>query len=67
MPGDFGEVTTIIGLVINFLAFGTPFVTLSDILSYSHIFGDWRMVKLPDLIIHLILPPSSAIVIIWPS
>ena len=34
MPGDFGKVTTIIGLVINFLAFGTPFITLRDTLSY---------------------------------
>ena len=34
MPGDFGEVTTIIGLVINFLAFGTPFVSFCDTLSF---------------------------------
>ena len=34
MPGDFGEVTTIIGHVINLLAFGTPFVSFCDTLSY---------------------------------
>ena len=37
MPGDFGKVTTIIGLVINFLEFGTPFVTLCDTLTYIYI------------------------------
>ena len=34
MPGDFGKITNIIGLVINFLAFGTPLVTLHDTLTY---------------------------------
>ena len=34
MCGEFGEVTVIIGLVINFLAFGTPFVSFRDTLSY---------------------------------
>ena len=37
-PGDFGEVTTIIGLVINFLAFGAPFVSFRDTLSYMYPF-----------------------------
>ena len=35
MCGEFGEVTVIIGLVINFLAFGTPFVSFRDTLSYA--------------------------------
>ena len=35
MPGDFGEYTVNIGLSINFLAFGTIFVTLRDTTSYS--------------------------------
>ena len=36
MCGEFGEVTVIIGLVINFLAFGTPFVSFRDTLSYEY-------------------------------
>ena len=35
MPGGFGEFTVNIGLGINFLAFGTPFVTLRDTLTYG--------------------------------
>ena len=31
---EFGEVTVIIGLVINFLAFGTLFLNSRDTLSY---------------------------------
>ena len=34
MCGEFGEVTVIIGLVINFLAFVPPFVSFRDTLSY---------------------------------
>ena len=37
MCGEFGEVTVIIGLVINFLAFGTPFVSFRDTLSYARL------------------------------
>ena len=35
MSGEFGEVTAIIGLVINFLPFGTPLLSFRDTLSYS--------------------------------
>ena len=35
MCGEFGEVTVIIGLVINFLAFVPPFVSFRDTLSYG--------------------------------
>ena len=35
MCGEFGEVTVIIGLVINFLAFVPPFVSFRDTLSYT--------------------------------
>ena len=35
MCGEFGEVTVIIGLVINFLAFVSPLLTLRDTLTYS--------------------------------
>ena len=34
MCGEFGEVTVIIGLVINFLAFVPPFVSFRDTLTY---------------------------------
>ena len=34
MCGEFGEVTVIIGLVINFLAFVSPLLTLRDTLTY---------------------------------
>ena len=34
MPGDVGEFSVNIGLGINLLAFGTPFVTLRDTLTY---------------------------------
>ena len=37
MCGEFGEVTVIIGLVINFLAFVPPFVSFRDTLSYISI------------------------------
>ena len=33
--GEFGEVTVIIGLVINFLAFVSPFVSFRDTLTYQ--------------------------------
>ena len=36
MCGEFGEVTVIIGLVINFLAFVPPFVSFRDTLSYNN-------------------------------
>ena len=35
MCGEFGEVTVIIGLVINFLAFVSPLLTLRDTLTYG--------------------------------
>ena len=35
MCGEFGEVTVIIGLVINFLAFVSPLLTLRDTLTYE--------------------------------
>ena len=35
MCGEFGEVTVIIGLVINFLAFVSPLLSFRDTLSYS--------------------------------
>ena len=35
MCGEFGEVTVIIGLVINFLAFVSPLLTLRDTLTYA--------------------------------
>ena len=35
MCGEFGEVTVIIGLVINFLAFVSPLLTLRDTSSYG--------------------------------
>ena len=35
MCGEFGEVTVIIGLVINFLAFVSPFVSFRDTLTYN--------------------------------
>ena len=34
MCGEFGEVTVIIGLVINFLAFVSPLLTLRDTSTY---------------------------------
>ena len=34
MCGEFGEVTVIIGLVINFLAFVSPLLSFRDTLSY---------------------------------
>ena len=37
MCGEFGEVTVIIGLVINFLAFVSPFVSFRDTLTYVNI------------------------------
>ena len=37
MCGEFGEVTVIIGLVINFLAFVPPFVSFRDTLSYIYL------------------------------
>ena len=42
MCGEFGEVTVIIGLVINFLAFVPPFVSFRDTLSYAMIFLGYR-------------------------
>ena len=36
MCGEFGEVAVIIGLVINFLAFVSPFVSFRDTLSYTY-------------------------------
>ena len=38
MCGEFGEVTVIIGLVINFLAFVPPFVSFRDTLSYTTVY-----------------------------
>ena len=35
MFGEFGEVTVIIGLVINFLAFVSPLLSFRDTLSYE--------------------------------
>ena len=39
MCGEFGEVTVIIGLVINFLAFVSPLLTLRDTLTYIEAFS----------------------------
>ena len=36
MCGEFGEVTVIIGLVINFLAFVSPLLSFRDTLSYMY-------------------------------
>lgn len=38
MPGDVGDFSVNIGLGINFLAFGTQFVTLRDTLTYLLVF-----------------------------
>ena len=38
MPGDYGEFIVNIGLGINFLAFGTLFVTLGNTSSYENYF-----------------------------
>ena len=40
MPGDVGEFSVNIGLGINFLAFGTLFVTLRDTLTYPSSVGN---------------------------
>ena len=37
MCGEFGEVTVIIGLIINFLAFVPPFVSFRDTLSNANV------------------------------
>ena len=53
MCGEFGEVTVIIGLVINFLAFVSPLLTLRDTLTYLFSFKTHIFLENCDLIYQL--------------
>ena len=66
MCGEFGEVSGIIDLVINFLAGGTLFLNSYDTLSYTKIFMVWS--EPPECIryiaIYFVLPSECDI---WPA
>ena len=52
MCGEFGEVAVIIGLVINFLAFVSPFVGFRDTLSYRCDPSDQKLDQMICSIVH---------------
>ena len=45
MCGEFGEVTVIIGLIINFLAFVSPLLSFRDTLSYIFDFLNFHCLR----------------------
>ena len=61
--GEFGEVTVIIGLVINFLAVGTLLLNSRDTLSYRYIdkriFKALRRIQIRNIFLLLIINPFN--------
>ena len=71
MCGEFGEVTVIIGLVINFLAFVPPFVSFRDTLTYActgvlHNYYHY-ILSIGTTGTILFMPHTSCHKIIWPD
>ena len=60
MFGEFGEVTAIIGLVINFLAFVSPLCAFRDTSTYVEICRDILMTFMThgNVIFDILEPPS---------